>query len=289
LDGARILNNSKELIGRTFLLDKQDNCQQFLARVVKVIDDRTCQLENDKDRMKILLSLDEDAQEEVITYNQLLDYLARDNDNDIVWKFNCIVSHQGPITSNHPDYNGSTCSLLIEWENGETTKEPLQAIAKDDPVICAICAKGNGLLDLSGWKQFKSIARRQKKGTRMVNQAKLKSFNNATKFKNGYKIPQTYEQAMQFDEKNGNTKWQDAIALELQQINEYETFTDVGHHNKAKIQMVIRRSGFILFLMSNMMDVMRQGWLQMDASLKFHWNLSTLELLVYKDSVKFSS
>jgi hypothetical protein len=40
---------------------------------------------------------------------------------------------------------------------------------------------------------------------------------------------------MQFDEKNGNTKWQDAIALELWQINEYETFTDVGHNTKAKI------------------------------------------------------
>jgi hypothetical protein len=111
--------------------------------------------------------------------------LARDNDNDIVWKFKHIVSHQGPITSNHPDYNGSTYNLLIEWENWETTKELLQVIAKDDPVTCAIYAKDNGLLDLPGWKQFKSIARRQKKFTRMVSQAKLKSFNNSPKFKNG--------------------------------------------------------------------------------------------------------
>jgi hypothetical protein len=40
---------------------------------------------------------------------------------------------------------------------------------------------------------------------------------------------------MRFDEKNGNAKWQDAIALEFQKINEYETFTDVEHHAKAKI------------------------------------------------------
>jgi hypothetical protein len=112
--------------------------------------------------MKILLSLDEDAREEVITYNQLLDYLARDNDNDIVWKFNRIVSHHGTITSCHPDCNGSMHNLLIEWENAETTKEPLQDIAKDDQVTCAIYAKENGLLDLPGWKQFKSIARCQK-------------------------------------------------------------------------------------------------------------------------------
>jgi hypothetical protein len=79
--------NPEELIGRTLLLDKQDDGQQFCARIVKLIDDHISQLENDKDRMKDLLSLDEDSREEVITYNQLLDYLARDNDNDIVWKF----------------------------------------------------------------------------------------------------------------------------------------------------------------------------------------------------------
>jgi hypothetical protein len=180
--------NPEELIGRTFLWDKQYDGQQFRAQIVKLIDDHTSQLENNKDRIKIILSLDEDAREEVITYNQLLDYLARDNDNDIIWKFKRIISYQGPITSNQPDYNLSTYNLLIEWENGETTKEPFQVIAKDDPVTCAIYAKDNGLLDSAGWKQFKSIARRQRKFTRMVHQEKLKSFNNAPKLKNGYEI-----------------------------------------------------------------------------------------------------
>jgi hypothetical protein len=161
--------------------------------------------------------------------------LAKDKDNGVVWKFKRIVTHQGPLTGNHSDYNGSTYNLTIEWENGETTNEPLKVIAKDDPVTCAIYAKDNGLLDLPGWKQFKSIAKRQKTFTRMVNQAKLKSFNNAPKFKNGFEIPKTYEQGVRFDERNGNTKWQDAIALELQQINEYKTFKDVGHHTMAQI------------------------------------------------------
>jgi hypothetical protein len=80
--------NTEELIGCTFLLDEQDDSQQFGAQIVELIDDHTSQLENDKDQMKILLSLDEYAREEVIAYNQFLNYLARDNDNDIVWKFN---------------------------------------------------------------------------------------------------------------------------------------------------------------------------------------------------------
>jgi hypothetical protein len=86
-------------------------------------------------------------------------------------------------------------------------------------VKCAIYAKDNGLLDLQDWMQFKSIDGRQKKFTHKANQAKRKSFNNAPKFTNGYEIPHSYEQAMQLDEKNDNTKWQDAIAFELQQIN----------------------------------------------------------------------
>jgi hypothetical protein len=59
----------------------------------------------------------------VITYNQLLDYLAKDNGNGFVWKFKLIVSHQGPLTSDQPDYNESKYNIMIEWENGETTSE----------------------------------------------------------------------------------------------------------------------------------------------------------------------
>ena len=69
--------NPEELIRRTFLMGKQDDGQQFCARIVKLIDDHTSLLENDKERIKLLLSLDNDTREEVITYNQLLDYLAK--------------------------------------------------------------------------------------------------------------------------------------------------------------------------------------------------------------------
>ena len=80
---------------------------------------------------------------------------------------------------------------MIEWENGEITTEPLQAIAKDDPVTFAIYARENELLNTPGWKQFKSIAKRKEVFTRMVNQAKLRSFNTAPRFKNDYEVPRT--------------------------------------------------------------------------------------------------
>jgi len=123
---------------------------------------------------------------------------------------------------------------MIEWETGEVTSEPLDAIIADDPVTCAIYAKENGLLDTPGWKKLKRIAKREKVFTRMVNQAKLRSYNTSPRYKYGYEVPRTYDQALRLDERNGNTLWTEAIALELNQIDEYDTFIDKGHHTKAK-------------------------------------------------------
>jgi hypothetical protein len=39
---------------------------------------------------------------------------------------------------------------------------------------------------------------------------------------------------MKLDEKNGNTKWQDAINAELNQLDEYKTFIHKGHQTKSK-------------------------------------------------------
>ena len=54
-----------------------------------------------------------------------------------------------------------------EWENGEITFEPLENFIKDYQEIVAEYGAKNGLLDLDGWKQFKPIARREKKSQRI--------------------------------------------------------------------------------------------------------------------------
>ena len=226
--------NPEDLIGRTFLMDKQEDGQQFRARIVQLIEDFESNVEDNPTRIKFLLSINNDQKEEIISYRQLLEYISKDEETDIMWKFRRIVSHQGPLQQNHPDYNGSLYNVMVEWENGEITTEPLQIIAADDPVTCAIYAKENGLLEKPGWKRFKSIAKREKKFTRMVNQAKLRSYNTAPRYKYGFEVPRTYEQALRLDERNNNTKWKDAITLELIQIDEYDTFIDKGHHTKTK-------------------------------------------------------
>jgi hypothetical protein len=139
--------NPADLVGRTFLLDKQEDGQQFRARIVKLLEDHESDVETNPTRLKFVLSVNDDKAQEVITYNKLLEYLAHDEEQDLVWMFRRITSHQGPLSPNHPDYKGSQYNVLVEWETGEITAEPLSVIAADDPVTCAIYARENGLLD----------------------------------------------------------------------------------------------------------------------------------------------
>jgi hypothetical protein len=70
-------------------------------------------------------------------------------------------------------------NVLVEWENGEITSEPLNIFGKDDPVTCAVYACEHGLLEEEGWKRFKGIAKREKKMLRMINQSCIKVTHNA--------------------------------------------------------------------------------------------------------------
>ena len=86
---------------------------------------------------------------------------------------------------------------MLEWEGGKITTEPLEVVGNDDPITCAICAKENDFLNLSRWKQFKSIAHRQKKFERMIKQAHIRSFRTAPKHK--HEVPKDCEGAKRLD------------------------------------------------------------------------------------------
>jgi hypothetical protein len=67
----------------------------------------------------------------------------------------------------------------------------------------------------------------------MVNQSRIKATRNAPRYKFGYRIPCNYDEAMQFDLKNGNMLWREATNLEMPQLVEYDTFRDLGHKDTA--------------------------------------------------------
>jgi hypothetical protein len=87
--------------------------------------------------------------------------------------FKATNEHQGPISQSNPRYKGSSCNVMVHWEDGSKTFEPLSVMAKADPLACALHAKDHDLLDAPGWKSLKHIANREVKFARTVKQAKL--------------------------------------------------------------------------------------------------------------------
>jgi hypothetical protein len=161
--------------------------------------------------MKFICEVPNSTVDEILTYNEILDHIEKDNvdidsDTEQLYKFRHITAHQGHLWTLVKDYKGSTCNVLIEWETGETTYDPLDLNAKDDPVTCAKYAKQHNLLNTAGWKRFKHITDSSKKVERMVHQAKLHSYQRDSFWKFGVLVPQTHAQAIELEKKNNNTK-----------------------------------------------------------------------------------
>ena len=225
-----------DLIGRTFLLPEQKDGQRHRASIVELLTDQENKLAKDPSRIKFLCSVNNDQYEEILTYNDVVSYCEKDDleaADGIIWKFRRITGHEGPLTNKDPNWKGSSYNVMVEWETGEITEEPLALIATDDPVTCALYAQEKGLLNEPGWKHFSRLAKRQKKLLRMVNQAKLRSYRRAPKYKFGYEVPQTHERAMELDRLAGNTKWKDAETKEMLCLSDYHVFKDLGKGGKA--------------------------------------------------------
>jgi hypothetical protein len=142
-----VIVNPQEQLGHIFLMDTQEDGQRFRARIVECISDHESNVHCSDDHVKFRISINEDEYEETITYNELMDFIKKNQENDaILWRFRHIVCHQGPLLWHDKDYNGSRYILLVEWENGEITTEPLSVIAADDPMTCAVYAREHELL-----------------------------------------------------------------------------------------------------------------------------------------------
>jgi hypothetical protein len=87
----------------------------------------------------------------------------------------------------------------MHWEDDSETWEPMSLIWKDDPVTLAKYAEENNLLDQPGWKHLHYYTKNKNKLNRLIKQVHLNSARTAVHIKFGVRIPQNYEQAMEFD------------------------------------------------------------------------------------------
>ena len=202
------------LLGRSFLPPPEDNGERHMAKIID-IDDHGQPLEDIKFKLKI----NKDQAEEIMSYNKLMDYIQKgtdaEEDPDSLFKFKDIVAHQGPLESTDPDHKGSNYNVMVEWESGEVTYEPLALISKDDPITCAVYAKKHDLLDTTGWEHLKRHAKISKRLIRAVKQSWIRQVRASARYQHDFQVPKDYNDAIRLDKENSNTHWQDAMNLEL--------------------------------------------------------------------------
>ena len=224
--------NFDDLLGRTFLVPMDENGERKRATISEHVKDLYQQQVSRKDQLRFKLKIDGDQLDDLISYNQLMEYLEDKTDTgpleDGLYRFKCIKDHKGPYTSSDPEYNGSSYNLLIEWETGEQTWEPLSNIIASDPYTCAVYAKEHDLLNTPGWKLLKRHARTARRLIRTLKKSKYRQARASRNYKHGWEVPRDYAHALQLDIHNGNNKWKEAIDLEIEQIKEYQVFKDFG-------------------------------------------------------------
>ena len=139
-----------------------------------------------------------------------------------LYRFRAIIGHQGPLLASDPDWKGSKYNVQVERETREITFDSLSIITADDPVTCVAYAKEYDLFALEGWRSFRSLARKDKVLARAIKQSKIRQVRRSQTYMFGYLIPRSYMEAMQFDSENKNSKWYDAIKLEMESMLEYK-------------------------------------------------------------------
>ena len=155
-------DNLEDLIGRTFLAGASEDGTRDRIRFKEIIDKHDRKIQTDPRRARFRVAHEKELDDDIMTYNEILNHLENDESQNVLWKNKRIPSHQGPLHTRHPDYKRGPYNVMIECENGEISSEPMHVIAKD-----------NLLLDIPDWKRFKAIAKRHKKYIRFINQAKL--------------------------------------------------------------------------------------------------------------------
>jgi hypothetical protein len=123
------------------------------------------------ENVKFILQVDGDKADAIVGYNEVIEqmnqHLADEFNEESygikTWKFRKLIGHQGPLSPRDRKYKGCTWNVLVEWETGEVTTEPLNQMEMDNPISCAVYAQKNDLLDTPGWKHFKSRTKQEKR------------------------------------------------------------------------------------------------------------------------------
>ena len=102
--------NLDDLLGRTFILPMDENGEGKRATISEHVKDLCQQQVSREDQLRFKLKIDGDQLDDLISYNQLMEYLEDKTDTgpleDGFYRFKCIKDHKGPYTSSEVDLGG---------------------------------------------------------------------------------------------------------------------------------------------------------------------------------------
>jgi len=90
------LVDPQDLVGHTFLLDEQDDGQHFRTKIVECVTNHDEWNQTDPKHVRFRCTVNDDQYEDIIMYNELMDYIQRNAENDeTLWHFKHLSGHQG--------------------------------------------------------------------------------------------------------------------------------------------------------------------------------------------------
>jgi len=114
-----------KMIDRTFLMPPKEDGTRHRAKIIALIDNHLAENDFEKQPERVQFKcLVNDKYEEVVAYNDIVDYIKADDTWDGVWKFRRILDHKY-VTPSDKNYMQCSVNVLIEWESGETSWQPL--------------------------------------------------------------------------------------------------------------------------------------------------------------------
>ena len=214
----------KELTGRTFITNPNEDGEQFRATVVGAHATGELTADQTDAILRFKCKHGDRLFEEVMSYNKMLEWCDKDLDKDDMFRIEGITGHRKAKM----ETTKGQWEVLVQWASGVSTWNCLNLTFSDDPATVSLYALRNKLLETPGWKRCKPYVKNAKRFGRMINQAKLRNYRRRPVYKYGHQVPRNHQECIFIDEKNGNTHWQESEKLEISQLNDYDTFRDLG-------------------------------------------------------------
>ena len=113
--------NPDDLIGRTLLLPPNQKGERHRAsikqKVIEISEKHDEDQNAEVDNVNFLLDVGQWKSQAIISCNQVLNYLQKDNqEDDSLYKFRATTNHHGPLKKCDLNYNGSLYNVMVKWE-----------------------------------------------------------------------------------------------------------------------------------------------------------------------------